>query len=208
MTEIDRLIVHFDRGLRTLFAPGRSLRPMPGDDLPEAALAPDEKRHVGALMRVNHTGEVCAQALYQGQALTARSGDVRKTLEQAAFEEGEHLAWTERRIDELGGRKSFLNPFWYASSFTIGAVAGMLGDKWNLGFLAETERQVGKHLDGHLQRLPTQDVKSRLVLEQMQKDEAQHASNALFYGGAALPLAVRLAMRLSSKVMTTGAYWV
>jgi ubiquinone biosynthesis monooxygenase Coq7 len=157
---------------------------------------------------VNHVGEVCAQALYQGQGLTARNETVQQTLMQAAREETEHLAWTERRIAELGGRKSLLNPLWYGGSFAIGVVAGMLGDKWNLGFLAETEHQVGAHLAGHLQCLPHNDEKSRAIVTQMKIDEASHATMALSYGGAELPLPVKFTMKLGSKVMTQTAYWV
>jgi ubiquinone biosynthesis monooxygenase Coq7 len=207
MIDVDRLIVSFDRGLRTLFAPARSVRPRPGEALSESAMSETDKRHVAALMRVNHAGEVCAQALYQGQALTARNAAARNALERAADEETEHLAWTERRIEELGGRKSVLNPLWYAGSFAIGAAAGLLGDKWNLGFLAETERQVVKHLDGHLNEIPAGDSKSRAVLEQMRLDESGHATSALEHGAAELPLPVRLAMRLSSRVMTRTSYW-
>jgi len=161
-----------------------------------------------ALMRINHVGEVCAQALYQGQGLTARNETVQQTLMKAAREETEHLAWTERRIAELGGRKSLLNPLWYSGSFAIGVVAGLLGDKWNLGFLAETEHQVEAHLAGHLQRLPNTDEKSRAIVEQMKMDEASHATMALSHGGAELPLAVKMAMKMGSKVMTSTAFWV
>src|SRR5262245_26737518 len=142
MINIDRFIIGFDRGLRTVFAPAQTLRGVPGDALPDGQLDETQRRTAAALMRVNHTGEVCAQALYQGQALTARDASARAALEQAAQEETEHLAWTERRVAELGGTKSVLNPLFYAGSFAIGAVSGLLGDKWNLGFLAETERQV------------------------------------------------------------------
>ncbi len=208
MFDLDRLIIGFDKGLRTLFAPAQSLRRMPGEDLPEAELAASQREQVSALMRVNHTGEICAQALYHGQALTARDSSARQALEQAAQEETEHLAWTERRIEELGGRKSALNPLWYAGSFAIGAVSGLLGDKWNLGFLAETERQVVEHLEGHLQALPEADQKSRAILEQMKTDEARHATHALQHGAAELPPPAKLAMRLSSKVMTQTAFWI
>jgi ubiquinone biosynthesis monooxygenase Coq7 len=205
---LDELIVAFDKGLRTLFAPAQSLRPVPGEDLAEAELTREERAHTAALMRVNHTGEICAQALYQGQALTARNPRARAALERAAQEETEHLAWTERRIDELGGRKSLLNPAWYAGSFAIGALAGLLGDRWNLGFLAETERQVVRHLEGHLKRLPAADEKSRAVLEMMKEDEARHATSAITHGGAELPEPTKAAMRLSSSVMTGTAYWI
>jgi ubiquinone biosynthesis monooxygenase Coq7 len=208
MFDIDRLIIGIDRGLRTVFAPAQSLRPIPGEALPEAELDAPARAAAAALMRVNHAGEVCAQALYQGQALTARDSGARQALEQAAQEETEHLAWTERRIDELGGRKSLLNPLWYAGSFAIGAAAGLLGDRWNLGFLAETERQVVAHLEGHLERLPAADEKSRAILEQMKQDEARHATSALSHGAAELPEPARLAMRLASRVMTETAYWL
>jgi len=159
-------------------------------------------------MRIDHTGEVCAQALYQGQSLTARLPEVRKKMERAAAEENDHLDWCERRIEELGGRTSLLNPLWYAGSFAIGALAGLAGDKWSLGFVAETEQQVGEHLDEHLEQVPPQDAKSRAILEQMKQDELQHANQALAGGGVPLPAPVKLAMRLSSKVMTRTVYWL
>lgn len=208
MFNLDPLLITLDNALRTLFAPAHSARPVPGASLPEAPLTDDERRRVIGLMRVDHAGEICAQALYQGQALTARNPAVQATLRQAAQEETEHLAWTEARLAELGGRASVLNPLWYAGSFALGAVAGLLGDRWNLGFLAETERQVEGHLDGHLERLPKQDKKSRAILLQMKIDEARHASTARYQGGAELPAPVRLAMRVTSRVMTGTAYWV
>lgn len=204
--ELDDLIIGFDRGLRTLFAPARSTRPVPGEGLQDADMSPAQRTLAAALMRVNHTGEVCAQALYQGQAMTARDSGARAALEEAAREETEHLAWTEHRITELGGRKSLLNPLFYAGSFAIGAAAGALGDRWNLGFLAETERQVVKHLEGHLERLPADDRKSRAIVEQMRDDEARHATTALRHGGAELPAPVKAAMQASSRVMTGGAF--
>lgn len=202
----DDLIIGFDKGLRTLFAPARSTRPVPGEDLEDAGMSGTQRALAAALMRVNHTGEVCAQALYQGQAMTARDSNARAALEEAALEETEHLAWTEQRIAELGGRKSLLNPLFYAGSFAIGAAAGALGDRWNLGFLAETERQVVKHLEGHLARLPAEDHKSRAIVGQMRDDEARHATTALRHGGAELPAPVKAAMQASSKVMTGGAF--
>ncbi len=208
MPNIDKFIIGFDRALRTLLVPAQTLRPVPGTQLPEAQLNDWEKREASALMRVNHVGEICAQALYQGQSMTARNAEVQRTLGQAAREETEHLAWTERRIAELGGRKSIMNPLWYGGSFAIGAFAGMLGDKWNLGFLAETERQVTAHLAGHLKRLPQGDGKSRAILTQMQIDEAGHATTAAAQGGADLPEPVKLIMKLGSKIMTRTAYWV
>jgi len=208
LPSLDQLIVAFDKGLRTVFAPAQSLRETPGRDLAEAGMTEDQCRLSASLMRVNHTGEICAQALYQGQALTARNPRARSALEQAAREETEHLAWTERRIEELGGRKSLLNPVFYAGSFAIGAAAGLIGDRWNLGFLAETERQVVTHLEGHLQRLPVEDGRSRAIVEHMKDDEARHATSAVSHGAAELPEPAKAAMRLSSKVMTETAYWL
>jgi ubiquinone biosynthesis monooxygenase Coq7 len=202
----DALILEFDRALRTVFAPACTVRPNPARELPEPKLNADERRQVIGLMRVNHCGEICAQALYQGQALTSRDPAVKDALRSAAMEETEHLAWTEKRIGELGGRKSFLNPLWYAGSLSLGLVAGVLGDKWNLGFLAETERQVEAHLDGHLLRLPVQDAKSRAIVDQMRLDEIQHAETAVHYGAAELPVPVKAAMRLAAKAMTSTAY--
>jgi len=208
MLNIDKLIIGFDGALRTLLTPAQTLRSVPGNNLPENEMSETEKQLSAALMRVNHVGEVCAQALYQGQGLTARNEAVQQTLMQAAREETEHLAWTERRIAELGGRKSFLNPLWYGGSFAIGMLAGALGDKWNLGFLAETEQQVGAHLTSHLQRLPNNDEKSRAIVTQMRVDEASHAAMAMSHGGVELPSSVKFTMKLGSKVMTRTAYWV
>jgi ubiquinone biosynthesis monooxygenase Coq7 len=206
MIKIDDLIVGFDQGLRTLLAPARTTRSLPGKSLAEAEMGEEEKRLAAALMRVNHSGEVCAQALYQGQVLTARQPEIQQALKQAAREETEHLNWCESRIHDLGGRKSLLNPAWYAGSLAIGALAGALGDKWNLGFLAETERQVARHLEGHLQRLPVGDAKSRAVVEQMKEDEVRHATTALEHGGAELPAPVKVAMKLSAGMMTATAF--
>ncbi|MBI5937043.1 MAG: 2-polyprenyl-3-methyl-6-methoxy-1,4-benzoquinone monooxygenase [Betaproteobacteria bacterium] len=202
----DHLIVQFDKALRTVFAQAQSRRPYPDAALPEAEMSDAEKRHAAGLMRVNHSGEVCAQALYQGQALTARDPEVQRALQAASDEETEHLAWCERRLEALGSHKSLLNPLWYAGSFTLGALAGALGDKWNLGFLAETERQVEGHLNGHLETLPAQDAKSRAVVEQMKADEVKHAETAIAHGGAPLPLPVKLAMQATSKILTHTAY--
>lgn len=208
MLNFDSLIVEFDKGLRTLFSRAHSVRTHPDAGMAEVELSESEKNKAAALMRVNHCGEICAQALYQGQALTARDPQVQRKLGEAAQEETEHLAWTARRVHELGGHVSVLNPLWYTSSLAIGAVAGLLGDKWNLGFLAETERQVGAHLQSHLNKLPEKDAKSRAVVQQMYVDETQHAEMAVELGAAELPLPVRLAMQLSGKVMTRTAYWV
>lgn len=208
MLNLDRLITVFDNGLRTLLAPAHSARPVPGVDIGETELSVAERELAAALMRVNHSGEICAQALYQGQALTARNPDTRVALERAAIEETDHLAWTAQRIAELGGRVSVLNPLWYAGSFALGAAAGLLGNRWNMGFLAETERQVEGHLAGHLDRLPTQDEKSRAILDQMKRDEARHAHTAVEHGAAELPEPVKLAMKLGSRVMTRAAFWL
>ena len=208
MIELDRLIIGFDRGLRTLFAPAQTARPVPGETLPESPLEDPARALVASLMRVNHTGEICAQALYEGQALTARDTAAKEALERSAREETEHLAWTERRIEELGGRKSLLNPIFYAGSFAIGAAAGLLGDRWSLGFLAETERQVVEHLSGHLERVPVEDGKSRAILEQMREDEGRHATSALEHGAAELPETAKRAMRVASGLMTRTTFWL
>ena len=200
--DIDRLIVAFDNGLRTLMAPARSARSHPDAAIDDGDLDAAQRTLSAALMRVNHTGEICAQALYQGQALTARNPSARAALEQAAAEETDHLAWTEQRIAELGSRVSVLNPLFYAGSFALGAIAGIAGDKWNLGFLAETERQVESHLDSHLGRLPDADAKSRAIVNQMKADEARHARTAVEHGGAELPQPLKQAMKLGSKLMT------
>ncbi|MBC8006963.1 MAG: 2-polyprenyl-3-methyl-6-methoxy-1,4-benzoquinone monooxygenase [Prolixibacteraceae bacterium] len=208
MPSIDNLIFNFDRALRTLCAMATSVRPLPGADLQEPRLDERDKREAAALMRVNHAGEICAQALYHGQAMSARNRAVRQALEHAAAQETEHLAWTGQRIDELNGRVSLLNPLLYAGSFAIGAVSGLLGDKWNLGFLAETEKQVEGHLGDHLERLPQDDHKSRAIVAQMKNDEAEHARTALNHGGAELPLPARQAMRAASRLMTSSTYWI
>lgn len=208
MPDLDRLIIEFDKGLRTLFAKAPTARPYPDANIDDVAMTEAEKKHAAALMRINHTGEICAQALYQGQALTAKDPAVEAKLNHAAWEETEHLAWTSHRVYELGGRLSLLNPFWYTSSLAMGALAGALGDKWNLGFLAETERQVGAHLQHHLDTLPPQDAKSRAVAQQMFTDEVGHADMAVELGAAELPLPVKVAMRGMSQVMTKTVYWV
>jgi len=205
---VDRLIEGFDRALRTVSSVAKASRVSPAEALPEAEQSEHDRRHAAALMRVNHVGEVCAQALYQGQALTARDPHARQALERAAREEEDHLAWSARRVDELGGRTSLLNPLWYAGAFTLGAVAGALGDRWNLGFLAETERQVEEHLSGHLERLPKEDARTRTLVEAMRADEARHRDTAVALGAARLPAPVKHAMRLASGLMTRIAYRV
>lgn len=205
---IDSMILEFDRALRTVFGQARSVRPTPGADIPDSDLGETERRHAAALMRINHVGEVCAQALYQGQAIVSRDQSVKKALTHAAEEEVEHLAWTESRIRELGGRKSLLNPLWYGGALAIGVLAGKLGDRWNLGFLAETEQQVEAHLKSHLNSLPGQDMRSRAIVDQMAIDEIEHAKLAMRLGGEPLPQAARAAMKGASRVMTSVAYWV
>jgi ubiquinone biosynthesis monooxygenase Coq7 len=206
MLNLDRLIVEFDKGVRTLFSQAHSARPHPDANTPDAPMDEAERKHAAGLMRINHSGEICAQALYQGQALTARDPEVQAKLQQAAQEETEHLAWTSRRVHELGGHLSLLNPFWYSGSLALGAFAGLLGDKWNLGFLSETEHQVGGHLQSHLEKLPPQDEKSRAVVQQMYVDETKHSDMAKEMGGADLPAPVKFAMKMTSKVLTHTAY--
>jgi ubiquinone biosynthesis monooxygenase Coq7 len=206
---LDHVIMNLDQAVRTLAGkPLVSGRPDPADDWDEAPLSEAEKSESARLMRVNHSGEVAAQALYQGQALTARLETVRGRMEQAAQEENDHLEWCERRVKALGGHPSYLNPLWYLGSFAVGAVAGAMGDKWSLGFVAETEKQVIAHLDDHLHNMSKNDNKSRAVLEQMKIDEAHHGAVAKAAGGAELPAPIKQLMRLTSRVMTRTAYWL
>ncbi len=209
LSPLDHVIIGFDEALRTVFGePEATERTNPAMGIEEAPLSEEERRVAGRLMRINHAGEVAAQALYQGQALTARLPPVQKALKRAALEENDHLAWCKQRVHELGTHTSYLDPFWYGGSLAMGALAGTAGDKWSLGFVAETEHQVIKHLDEHLARLSTQDSRSRSILEQMKKDEAHHATVALEAGGAELPMPIRTLMGMVSKVMTRTAYWV
>ncbi|MNO78009.1 2-nonaprenyl-3-methyl-6-methoxy-1,4-benzoquinol hydroxylase [compost metagenome] len=203
----DLFLLQADAAMRTLlpFA-GHPGRPSPAIVQPDAELSEDDARHVAGLMRVNHTGEVCAQALYQGQALTAKLPQVRKAMETAADEEVDHLAWCEQRIRELGSRPSLLNPLFYGLSFGVGALAGLVSDKISLGFVAATEDQVCKHLDEHLAEIPAEDQKSRAILEQMREDEQQHATSAIEAGGLRFPAPVKFGMTLLSKVMTKTTY--
>jgi ubiquinone biosynthesis monooxygenase Coq7 len=203
---IDSLILGFDRALRTLSGNVASSRPAPGVELPEGELAPEERRHAAALMRVNHTGEVCAQALYAAQALVARDPSIKARFAQAAAEEEEHLAWTQGRLTALADRPSLLNPLWYAGAFAIGVAAGLAGDRTNLGFVAETERQVEEHLTGHIEQLPAADAKSRAVVLQMRDDEVRHGAMAIEAGGTPLPYPFRRAMRAAADVMRAVAY--
>ena len=203
----DRLLMQADSALRTLLPlTAHPNRPSPAQSQEETALSPAETTHIAGLMRINHTGEVCAQALYQGQALTARLPKVREAMEHAASEEIDHLVWCEKRIRELGSSPSILNPLFYGLSFGVGAVAGLISDKVSLGFVAETEAQVCKHLDDHLQQLPDSDQKSRAILEQMREDEQRHATSAIEAGGMRFPTPVKLGMTLLSKVMTKSTY--
>jgi ubiquinone biosynthesis monooxygenase Coq7 len=208
MEPVDRLIKGFDAVLRTVAGVHASRRESPGYGLPELRLSSSDRDHVAALMRVNHVGEVCAQALYQGQALTTRDPATRASLEQAAREEEDHLAWSADRVRELGGHLSLLNPVWYAGSLALGIAAGALGDRWSLAFLAETEHQVEEHLAGHLAELPAGDSRTRAVVEQMRAEEAKHRETALALGAAEMPGPAKLVMRAMAKLMTTVAYRV
>jgi ubiquinone biosynthesis monooxygenase Coq7 len=213
MSWIDAWIESADMALRTVSGGARAARPMPRppvlDPAPNAshtAPADADRRLAGALMRVNHVGEVCAQALYTAQGLTARTPELRAKMRAAARDETDHLAWTEKRLEELGDRTSLLNPLWFAGAFAIGLAAGRAGDRYSLGFVAETERQVEQHLAGHLDRLPADDLASRAIVQQMKIDEARHADEAMHSGGVALPAPVRWAMRAAARVMTTTAH--
>ena len=206
---LDHCLLQFDQALRTC-VPGSSLatRPSPADPVAEEELSAAEKKHIIGLMRINHTGEVCAQALYAGQAASARLDEVKASMDHAAQEEADHLAWCDERLKELDSHPSLLNPFWYGLSFGMGAIAGLAGDKWSLGFVAETEDQVCKHLEDHLTKLPEQDGKSKAILEQMIKDERQHGETAKEAGGADLPLPVKQAMASMAQVMKKTTYHI
>lgn len=207
---IDSIIQKVDMTIRSLVVPEKrvTLREIPGKELPEASLTPIQKEKAASLMRVNHSGEVSAQALYQGQALTAKLTHIKQQMIEAAKEEEDHLAWCEQRLKELGAKTSFFNPFWYLGSFCIGAFAGLLGDKVSLGFVAETEQQVSAHLQKHLEQLSAEDQKTRLILEKMQADEKQHAETAKQAGGIELPTLVKGLMQLVSKLMTKTSYYL
>jgi 3-demethoxyubiquinol 3-hydroxylase len=208
LSPADRLIAVADHALRALTTTPAAARPKPAPTRPGERLDDDERRRAGALMRVNHVGEVCAQALYSAQALATADPALRRQFEEAAGEETDHLAWTAERLDELGARPSLLNPLWYAGAFGIGLVAARAGDARSLGFLIETERQVERHLEGHLERLPPGDHGSRAIVAKMKEDEATHAMAAEQAGGTRLPAPIRWAMRAAAKVMTTTAYYV
>lgn len=203
---IDNVVLGLDKALRTMFATPTAQRPYPaeqGAETGEEPLSGAEARRSGEMMRVNHAGEVCAQALYQGQSLAAHSVRVRRAMQQASEEENDHLAWCQTRLEELGEHKSRLTPVWFLGSFAMGTLAGIFGDRWSLGFLAETEKQVVRHLEGHLRRLPSGDARSRRIIAQMTIDEGRHASHALGAGGMELPGCVKKAMAATSKIMTT-----
>jgi 3-demethoxyubiquinol 3-hydroxylase len=204
----DRLLIALDQAARTVLAESHPSRPYPAADIEETLEQPGQRKHAAALMRVNHSGEIAAQALYQGQAFVAHSAATRESLMEAAHEENDHLAWCAQRVRELDGRLSLLNPLWYAGSFTIGALAGLAGDRTSLGFVAETERQVVEHLDGHMQQLSKDDARTRAIISQMSADEERHGRDALRAGGRGLPLFARTLMKLSARVMTRTAYWL
>lgn len=208
-TLIDKLIERFDQSLRTLNHTDLvATRTSPAASIAEKPLTTQEQKHSAGLLRVDHAGEICAQALYQGQALTARTNTVREKMQQSALEENDHLAWCQERLRELNNHPSYLNPFWYFGSFIFGVIAGTIGDKWSLGFVAETEKQVVQHLEKHLKELPLADEKSRKILTQMCEDEQHHATVAIETGAAELPSQIKQLMRLMSKIMTTTAYWI
>lgn len=205
-TLLDKLCMQFDKGLAVLQDRVAATRANPSDDIQEGPLSADEKKHAASLMRVNHVGEVCAQALYQGQAFTAKSAEVAKDMQQAADEENDHLLWCADRLKQLNSGPSLFNPFWYCGAYAMGAVAGFAGDKWSLGFVVETERQVEAHLNSHLEKLPANDFKSRAIVEQMRIDEAKHADHAEAAGAKQLPTLLKQLMRAHAKVMTRVAY--
>jgi ubiquinone biosynthesis monooxygenase Coq7 len=207
MSSIDRLIIEFDTALRSVLGGANAGRPTPGSEVGASNfLNSAERKHVAGLMRVNHVGEVCAQALYQSQKLVARNPQIQEMLNHSGQEEIDHLAWCETRLQELGSHTSYLNPLWYAGSFAIGLAAGLAGDKWSLGFVAETEKQVENHLESHLEKLPKDDLRSRAIVDQMRIDEIEHGQAAKNAGGVALPEPIQKMMQAISKVMTTTAY--
>jgi len=206
---LDKLFINIDTALRTVAGkPILTERPNPAEGIEDAPLSESERELAGRLMRINHAGEVSAQGLYQGQALTAKLPEVREKMERAALEENDHLEWCERRAKELGTHVSYLNPLWYGGSVAIGALAGLIGDKWSLGFVVETEHQVCRHLESHMAKLSPEDNKTHTILQQMHDDEARHADIAQAAGGAPFPSPIKAMMKLTSKVMTKTAYWI
>jgi ubiquinone biosynthesis monooxygenase Coq7 len=209
LTPLDRLLAGANNALRTIAAPaGHATRKNPAAGVAESELTDPQRQHAAGLMRVNHAGEVAAQGLYQGHAVVARDPDIEEQMQHAADEEFDHLAWCEQRLHELGENRSVLTPVWYSGAFLIGAASGMLGDKWSLGFIAETEKQVCDHLDSHLDRLPDEDARSRAIVTQMRDEEQEHGENARQAGAAELPEPVRRLMKLTARVMTSAAYRV
>ena len=207
MTPVDRFILEFDTALRSVVGGANAQRPTPGSETgANLALDAEQRKHAAGLMRINHVGEVCAQALYQSQKLVARNSEIKEMLDHSAQEELDHLAWCETRLKELGSHTSYLNPFWYAGSFAIGLAAGLAGDKWSLGFVVETEKQVENHLESHLKKLPEEDHRSRAIVDQMRIDEIEHGQAALHAGGVTLPEPIQKIMQAMSKVMTSTAY--
>ena len=209
LSQLDKLLVSANNALRTVAAPaGKTLRPNPSLNIDDGQLDEKQRARAAGLMRVNHAGEVAAQALYQGHATVARDKDIEEQMKQAAEEEFDHLAWCEQRLQELGSAPSRLSPLWYAGAYAMGAASGTVGDKWSLGFIAETEKQVCAHLEGHLEKLPQNDARSRAIVEQMRDEEAEHGANATEAGAAELPQPVVQLMRVTAKIMTKAAYWI
>lgn len=208
LTFIDKLLMQADHALTTVFTVSSTARSNPADSLPEKKLSESERKNSIGCMRVNHTGEVCAQALYRGQLLASRADQTREMLEKSCDEETDHLAWTKKRLDELDGKTSYLNMLWYFNSYLIGLIAGLAGDKWSLGFVEETEIQVAKHLTNHLNQIAEQDLRSRAIIEKMREEEMMHEKAAHAAGGVELPAPIKMLMQLHSKVMTTVAYWI
>lgn len=208
LSQLDLLLASAGHGLNVVFGKTQGTRPSPAAAVADSPLSPSDAKLAGALMRVNHVGEICAQALYQSQALWTRDPDLRRHFAQAAKEELDHLAWTQRRIDELGGHTSHLNPLWYGGAFTIGSLAGLAGDRISLGFVVETERQVEQHLASHLERLPSDDLPSRAIVAQMKEEEARHAEEAVAAGALPLPAPIKGLMRLAARLMTRTAHYI
>lgn len=207
-TPIDQAMIRLDAILKSAMGPHNARRPYPADGIADTISDPDARKHIAGLMRINHAGEICAQALYHGQALTAKLDGVRHSMSQAAQEEVDHLSWCARRLQELNDRPSLLDPVWYAGSFAIGAVAGIAGDSNSLGFVAETEKQVVDHLQSHLDQLPQDDARTRAIIKQMIEDEAHHGGTALQQGGVLPPGPVKALMKLTARVMTSSSYWI
>lgn len=205
---LDHVLTQVNHAMTTLFVASADVRENPAKSQPDVVLSEEERRISEGCMRVNHTGEVCAQALYRGQLLCSQNETTREMLQHSCDEETDHLSWTQARLDELNGRTSYINAFWYLNSFFIGVVAGMAGDKWSLGFVEETEKQVDRHLQSHLQKMPAKDLKSRAIIDQMREDELSHASAALDAGASPLPAFIKQLMQIQAKIMTTSTYYI